>query len=328
MNQSKNSLRGYRFTSGGGCEPIKEIGDLALIHNSTTRFIWIDLSSCPEGETERILKSEFKWHPTVLQHFRERSSRPRIAPYDGYSHITFHALRSGITGLNRALTLEIDSVLGSNYLVTVHTEYSPDLDEVFHQIPHASASLRGPDAVLHYLIQTMIDRYIPTVDALDAKLTALEQDALYRAHPPLLAKIVMARDEVLELKHALAPQVQILVELSTESTEEIRSDTRNYFRISEQRLRQIMDDLVVYKEVAQNALELYQSSITHRTNEIIRLLTVISTPLLVLTFLTGVYGMNVPLPGAHSPYAFVWICGVSVSLFIAMVYYFRKKKWF
>jgi magnesium transporter len=181
---------------------------------------------------------------------------------------------------------------------------------------------------LHRLVATMVDRYIPVVDAIDGQLTKLEQDALYRANPPLLEKIVLARDEVLGLKHVLVPQVQILQEISDADFAGIRTENKAYFRNSEQRLRHLIDDIAVYQEVARNALDLYQSSMTHRTNEIMRLLTVVSIPLMVLSFLTGLYGMNVPIPLADHKHAFATICAISVTVFVVMMIYFRRRKWF
>ena len=86
--------------------------------------------------------------------------------------------------------------------------------------------------------------------------------------------------------------------------------------------------IAIHGEVVQNSLELYRSAITHKTNETIRVLTVVSTPLLVLTFLTGLYGMNVPLPFAHSERAFLGIAAVSAALFLGMLAWFRRKRWF
>jgi magnesium transporter len=144
----------------------------------------------------------------------------------------------------------------------------------------------------------------------------------------LLETIVLARDEVLGLKHVLVPQVQILQELSEYSFAGVKPDNRAYFRNSEQRLRHLLDDIAVYQEIARNAFELYQASITYRTNETMRVLTVISVPLMVIAFITGLYGMNVPIPMAHHAHAFSTILALSAAVFIGMMLYFRKRKWF
>jgi magnesium transporter len=325
----RHTLRGYWVLEDGTCEAVKDLTALELRGGAGRRFLWLDFRGRPDDEEERLLRTHFAWHPTIAHHFKSRSSRPRIDDYDGYTHMTLHALRSGFLPTDRRLTLELEVVLGADYLVTVHESSTPpDVDEVFQTLPDKTAGLRTPDLLLHRLVSTMVERYIPVVDAIDGRLSALEQDALYRAHPKLLEKIVVARDEVLGLKHVLAPQVQILQEISDFEYAGVRPENRAYFRNAEQRLRYLLDDIAVYQEIARNAFELYQSSITYRTNEVIRTLTVISVPLMVVAFITGLYGMNVPLPLEGHPHAFAVICTISGGIFLAMMIYFRRRHWF
>lgn|GEM_PF-2491820 len=322
-------LRGYVVFDDGKCETVTDLLSIDRRKESGVRYVWLDFKGCPDEATENALKAKLGWHPSVMQHFRIRSSRPRIDDYEGYTHVTLHALRSGFMPTDRRLTLELEVVVGSDYLVTIHeTSTPPDVDEVYQKLTLSSPPIKSPDQLLHRLVTTMVDRYIPVVDAIESRLSHLEQEALYRANPPLLEKIVIARDEVLNLKHVLTPQVQILQEISDGDYAGFKPENRAYFRNSEQRLRHLLDDIAVYQEVARNALDLYQSSMTHRTNEIVRVLTVISIPLMVLSFLTGLYGMNVPIPLAGRHHAFVIICFLSALIFIGMLIYFKRRKWF
>ncbi len=328
-NVGRSSIRGYLVFEDGHCEPISDCSALLRRGEAGLRFLWLDFKGCPNGEDEVRLKAAFAWHPTVMQRFRARSSRPRIDDYEGYTHVTLHALRSGFAPADRHLTLELDAVLGPDYLITVHESSTPpDLDEVYQTLPEKSQTLRSPDMVLHRLVYTMVDRYIPVVDAIDGRLSELEQEALYRPRPALLEKIVLARDDVLRFKHVLIPQVQILNEFAETELAGVRPDNRAYFRNSEQRMRHLLDDLAIYQEVARNALDLYQSAVQYRTNEIIRALTVVSIPLMVISLVTGLYGMNVPIPFANFPHSFGIISVLSAAMFLGMMIYFKKRDWF
>ncbi len=314
-------IRGFTFPQGGPPVFLASLpaADPAL---AAGQPVWLDVEGDP-AEAENWLRARLGWHPIVLQNIRQVVSRARLTPFDDHTHLAF-VVRAPIG--EGGDDTEIDAVLGEKYLVTFHARPLAAIDALLEELPAAKAH-RSPDIVLYRLVSAAVEAEAPRVESLEDVLAELEQDALARPRPDLLEEIVATRDALYAVHLSLAPQQQMLRELASGSRF-VTPYARPFFRSLENRLRGLIDDVAIYREVAQNALELYRSSITHKTNETIRVLTVLSTPLLVLSFITGLYGMNVGLPYAETSNAFAVIFGVSGAVFLAMLAWFKKRQWF
>lgn len=286
------------------------------------RPFWLDVEGDP-GHVENWLRERLGWHPIVFHNVRQTTARARLTPFDDYTHIAFIVPPSG----EQEEGTEIDAVLGEGYLVTFHSRPLELAEMLLSELP-GSRAMRSPDVLLYRLIAGAVESAAPRIESLDAALTGLEEEALRRPHRGLLEEIVTARDTLYQLHLSLAPQQQVIRDLASGGARFVTPYARPFFRSAENRLRGLVDDIAIYREIAQNALELYRSSITHKTNETIRILTVVSTPLLVITFFTSLYGMNVRLPFAGDARAFAGIMGVSAAVFLGMLYWFRKRRWF
>jgi magnesium transporter len=320
-------LRGFAFTPEAPPRPLNSLDEM-LGATAEKRFVWLDAEGEPGPETEAWLKEHLDWHPIVLQNIRQESARARLTPFEDYTHLAFTARVPASGEGDAAEKTEIDAILGPGYLMTFHACPIPAVEALLADIPGWKTPPRSPDLLLYRLIAAAVDVLEPEVENLDAALAGLEDEALYEPRPDLLDRIVVTRDALYLLHLSLAPQLQVVHDLTSGASRFVTPYARPFFRSLENRLRGLIDDIAIYREVAQNALELYRSTITHKTNETIRILTVVSTPLLVLTFLTGLYGMNVPLPFAQSPRAFLGIAGISAAVFLGMLAWFRRKRWF
>lgn len=319
-----DSLRPRGFVFAPGKPPTPVDGWDALEANpSEKRFVWIDAEGEPGPALEELLQHRLDWHPIVVQNIRQSSSRARLTPFEDYTHLVFFDPVAGDES-----PAEIDAVLGPGYLVTFHPRPSPTVDRLLAEIPGFKGPPKSPDLVLHRLIFSAVEAAAPRVDSMDEALAALEEEALDHSHPDLLERIVAVRDALFLQQLWLAPQLQMLHDITSGASRFVTPYARPFFRSTENRLRGLIDDIAVYKEVAQNTLELYRSAITHKTNETIRLLTVVSTPLLVLSFLTGLYGMNVRLPFAEHAHAFTAVAALCALIFLGMLAWFRKRDWF
>lgn len=290
-------------------------------------YVWIDAQGELDPETEAWLKARLDWHPIVLQNIKQASSRARLTPFDDYTHLSFLA-RSADAGITAASAREVDAILSGGYLITFHRDPLPVVESLLTEIPGLKSLPKSPDLLLYRMVADAVDAASPEVETLDEALTDLEDEALKNSRPDLLDRIVVTRDALYVLHLSLTPQLQMLHDITSGASRFITPYARPFFRSLENRLRGLIDDIGIYREVVQNTLELYRSSITHKTNETIRVLTVVSTPLLVLTFITGLYGMNVELPLSHYPHAFAVLAGASVVTFLGMLVWFRRRNWF
>ena len=224
-------------------------------------------------------------------------------------------------------TIEIDVVIAKTYLVTYHKHTVQSIEATLEALESGHLSV-GPDELLYHIVSHLIDKYVPAIEDKKDLITALEEEALYAPSPNLLERIVFLRDEIIELGLGLAPQQMILTQMATGVCRHIRPFIRPYYRDAESRMRNLIDEQNSYKEILANTLELYRSAMSSRTNDTMKVLTAMSALFLPLTFLTGLFGMNVTLPLTSHHYAFFWIISLCVGSFVAMMAYFKLKSWF
>ena len=187
----------------------------------------------------------------------------------------------------------------------------------------------GPDEVLYHIVSHLLDKYVPAVEEKKDLIATLEEEALLRPGNDLLERIVYIRDELIDLGLALSPQHLILAQLGSGVCRHVRPFIRPYFRDAENRLKNLIDEQNSYKEVVSNSLELYRSAMSSRTNDAMKVLTALSALFLPLTFLTGLFGMNVHLPiQVENHMTFVWIVVGCATSFFGMLAFFRARNWF
>jgi magnesium transporter len=280
------------------------------------------LSQEVESELTRVLG----WHPIVLENFHLSSSRPKLINFDHYSQITLHALNLG-SSKEEGHTIEIDIVLAKTYLVTYHKHSVQSIEDTLEDLKTGRLSV-GPDELLYQIVSNLLDKYAPTIEDKKDLITALEEEALYSPEPDLLERIVYLRDEIIEISLALSPQQMILTQLGSGGCRHIRPFIRPYYHDAENRIHNLIETQNSYKEILANTLELYRSAMSSRTNNTMKVLTAMSAMFLPLTFLTGLFGMNVHLPLSTHHHAFLWIISLCAASFITMMAYFKIKSWF
>ena len=293
---------------------------------SIFQLLWIDIEGDLTSEAEAELTRLLSWHPIVLENFRLASSRPKLINFDRYSQVTFHALNLGVPR-EESRTIEIDFVLAKSYLVTFHRLPVLSIESALQDL-EAGMLRVSPDELLYNIVTNLIDKYVPALESKKDLITVLEEEALYAPSSDLLERIVFLRDEIIELGLALSPQQTILTQMATGVCRHIRPFIRPYFRDAENRMRNLIDEQNSYKEILANTLELYRSAMSSRTNDTMKVLTAMSAMFLPLTFLTGLFGMNVRLPLTSHHHAFLAIISLCVVTFITMMAYFKIKSWF
>lgn len=324
---SSPRVRGYAFEPDIPPRVLNTLEELRE-EGPGKKFVWLDVEGPLDPAAETGLKERLDWHPIVLQNIRQSSTRARLTPFENYTHLSFGAVVHEDDGEGPARSVEVDAVIGEGYLVTFHQEPLPLMDQLHAGMPAQRKSPRSPDLLLYQVVAAGIESAAPELESLDDALAELEHEALNVSSPDLLDRIVETRDALYLLHLSLAPQIQMLHDVTSGACRFVTPYARPFFRSLENRLRGLIEEIAIHREVVQNTLELYRSTITQTTNETIRILTVISTPLLVLTFVTGLYGMNVSLPFSHSPRAFFVLLGISLAFFLGMLVWFRWRKWF
>ncbi len=321
-------IRGFILKDDKTSFPITGLAAFDALSQAETQFLWVDIFGDLPAEAEALFSDNLGWHPIVIKNLRENSSRPKLINFDSYSQITLHALNLLAIHQKDESTIEIDIVISKNLLLTYHKFPVLGIDETLSQFESRKQEWGGADALFYQIISSLIEKYVPEVADKEGLVAALQQEALFDPKNELLERIVLMRDELIELGRALVPQQLIVAQMASGSCSYIGPFIRPYFRDAENQFRSLIDDVQSFKEVMTNSLELYRSAMSSKTNDVMKIFTAISTLLLPLTFITGLYGMNVHIPLADHPHMFNTILIICAGIFIGMLYYFRSRKWF
>jgi magnesium transporter len=275
------------------------------------KITWTNIEG-PSLEDIEVLKRNFNFHPLNLEDCL-RLERPKIDEYDDHLFIVMH-LPVFDEGQRISRASEVDFFIGANYLVTVHEGI---LKPIYHDCQRyeqtrAKHMGRGASRLLYDVIDTLVDYCFPILDRVDHNLHAIEDEMFTADMRHIVEEISIARRDIIALRRIIKPQIAIVTNLE-------RKD-RSF-------LNKAWDILEDYREVIEGLSETSDSVSSYRINEVMRILTVISVIMLPLSLISGIYGMNVLLPMAQSPFAVLAILGLMVAIAGGMLLYFKHRKW-
>jgi magnesium transporter len=291
--------------------------------------VWVDLEAPTEADYA-WLGERFQFHPLALEDCRHGVQRPKIDEYTDYLFFVFHA----VTGfeLDRSLRLdfvELDGFLATRYLVTVHDEPLSIVTQVRARVAaNPSLLARGTDDLFYTLLDAAVDLYFPLLDQLDSSIDHLEQEIFVHPTRDTLLEVFNLRKAILKLRRFAWPQRDTLSLLAHREHKAIDERTRYYLRDVVDHLIRITDALDAYRDVVSGAADTYISQVSQRTNDTIKVLSIIATIMLPLSFIAGLYGMNFEhLPGASHPWGFQIILGAMGLFVLVLLGIFRWRRW-
>jgi magnesium transporter len=294
---------------------------------SSVVTLWIDLSA-PTDDDLRILSDVFRFHPLSVDDARSALQYPKVEPYPGYLYLVLHGMDL-TKGKKHFATRDVDFFLGRNYLVTVHDGLSRSigrLRELCDQ--HERILSEGPVALLHRIVDTMVDNYRPAIDDLESRLDQLEQMA-FKGHTDIIRHVLKLKRELSTLRRVILPQRDVIGRLARREFALISDEMAFRFRDVYDHMARYADEAIMFQERVTGIHELNLATISNRLNQVMKVLTVMSTIFLPLTVLTGMWGMNIDLP--HFPGGpasqFWWIAGVMSVVIVVMLAVFRRLNW-
>lgn len=293
------------------------------------KMIWIELEAhCKEAD--EILTEVIDVHPLTIEDIWGQLAQPKLEDYRKYLYIIIHGIKGRAKG--GFDLVELDVIIGRTFLIThdPHGAIAKEIREEIARDPHLL--MKGPAWLAHSILDTAVDNYLPIVDELDTDLEELSDDALTRAGTPrgpaVMKRILKFKRLLQDLRRMSIHQREILLRLSRGDFDEIPRDTVPFYRDVYDHFLRINDTIEGYRDLVSGALEAYLSVQANRMNEVMKTLTMISTVMLPLTFIAGLYGMNFE----HMP-ELKWVLGYPFSLVIMAVIatgilmWFRQKGW-
>ncbi|MBL0216560.1 MAG: magnesium/cobalt transporter CorA [Myxococcales bacterium] len=291
--------------------------------------IWIDLER-ESPEANELLKDVLKLHPLTIEDVWGPRSQPKIDDFDEYLYVIIHGI--GARKKDKLELVEIDIVIGDNWLVS-HDRDGLISDDVGTELDHSPRLIqKGIPWLAHALLDRAVDRYLPVIDQLDREIEQLEVDVLSKAGTPkgkkVLARILAFKRTLQDLRRMSIHQREILLRLSRGDFGEIPAEAIPFYRDVYDHFLRIGDITEGYRDLVTSALDAYLSVQSNRMNEVMKTLTLISTIMLPLTFIAGVYGMNFDnMPELHWWWGYPFALALMTSVGIGILMYFRYKGW-
>ena len=312
---------------GGKTEQVPSI-DRAWLEPESSVYLWVDLAA-PSIPESLILSDTFRFHPLSVEDAMSAVQFPKIEAYDGYLYIVLHGIE--IQAAEHCFgTHDVDFFLGPTYLVTVHDGDARSIADLRdHVTRNPKIMSEGPVALFHRIVDAMVDHYRPEVEKLEERLDELEEAIFEDPKPALARQILDEKREVASLRRIITPQRDVIARLARRDYADISPEMSFRFRDIYDHLVRIADDALVFQDRITGMLDAHLSNVSNRLNEVMKVLTVVSTIFMPLTLLTGAFGMNVPLPRFPGSDAaqFWWLSGISGAVIVVMLAFFRRKRW-
>lgn len=295
--------------------------------------VWIDVEGLGDAEIIRALGELLGLHRLALEDVLNVHQRSKLEQYPGYYFIVAHMARLG----ERVETEQLSLFLGKNFVLTFQEGKPGDsLEPIRERIRNQHSRIRetGLDYLAYALLDAVVDGYFPILERYGEQLESLEDEIVTRPSGDIVARIHEIRRTLLILRRAIWPQRETFNALLREETPLVTSETRLHLRDCYDHTVQLIDLIETYRELGADLTDVYLSSISNRTNEIMRVLTVIATIFIPLTFIAGVYGMNFnPNASPWNMPELNWAWGYPFALLFmsavaaAQLVFFRRKGW-
>ena len=310
------------------CVPSLDPATLAPDSDAT---VWVDLAD-PTDDELRLLADAFHFHPLAVEDAVAKLHHPKIETYDGYLYLILHGIDYQRSRAEQSfLTHDTDFFLGPNYLVTVHDGKTRSIAGVQEVCGRNDQVLgEGPGALMHRIVDRMVDNYRPEIDQLEQWLDELEAEVFDAPKKETLREILSVKHDVTALRRIATPQRDAVARLARREYPKISEELAYRFRDVYDNLVRIADESLIFQDRITSLLDAHYSNVSNRLNEIMRVLTVLTVIVAPLTLVAGIYGMNMHLPGINdptNPRPFWWLMAGMAATVVGMLIFFRRRKW-
>ena len=311
-----------------------------LSHLDNQHVTWINIDGLGDIEVLRVLGSQFNLHPLALEDVLDTTQRPKVEQYDNYLFIVVHMLY--LDRGNELCGEQVSMFLGKHFLITLQEEAEFDVFEpVRARIRNPNGTIRkmGPDYLAYALLDSIVDHYYPVLENVGAKIDLIEEGLVeLRPGTSPVGELHGHKRALTRVRRFIWPVRDLISSLMHDEGGLVTKGTKVYLRDCYDHTVQLMDLVESYRDVLSGLIELYLSAVGIRTNEIMRVLTVISSIFIPLTFIAGVYGMNFAhevdgkklpwnMPELFHPYGYMACLLFMLGVAIFQVFYFKKRRW-
>lgn len=315
----------YR-NQAGATQCVDQIDRAWLVPGSGV-WVWVDLAN-PTPEEAHILSEVFKFHDLAIEDALSSIHHPKVESYGDYLYLILHGIDFR-EAEHCFKTQDVDFFLGEQFLVTIHPGHSRTLGEVRDVCARNNRALgEGPAALLHRIVDAMVDHYRPEIDKLNERLDHLEDQIFENPNPRFARQILDFKADVSSLRRVVLPQRDAVGRLARREFPIISEQLSYRFRDVHDHLVRLVDEALFFQDRVTSLLDAHLSLVSNQMNAVMKVLTIIATVFMPLTVLTGMWGMNVTIP--HFPGGpdaqFWWVAVLMLMVGVVLLWYFRRQK--
>ena len=304
--------------------------DECLLVRNKPGVTWIKVDGIHAVENLQKLGDCFNLHPLVMEDILNTDQRPKIEDFDDYVYIVLRMINYSEDEDNELSSEQISLILGSNFLISFQEGDGAAFAPILERLRTSKGRIRktGADYLAYTLMDLIVDNYFVVLEKFGETLEYLEEEVVKRPTPETLQDIHRFKYDMIMLRKSVWPLREVIARLERPESDLIQESTGIYFKDVYDHTIIAIDNIETYRDILSGMLDIYLSSISNRLNEVMKVLTVIATIFMPLTFLAGVWGMNFKyMPELRWPWGYPAALGLMLVIALSMVRYFRKKKW-
>lgn len=323
------AIGGTRFAPGGPLEQ-RDLGvEDVRAFLAPGGVTWLDVNGVHDLDLVRRIGADFGLHPLLLEDLVNTTQRPKGEDYgDHYFLVLRMILENPAT---QAIEMEqVSIVLGPGWVITFQEREDDTFDPVRKRLTLPESRVRhgGADYLMYALVDTVVDNYLQVVEGLGNRIQEIEPEIIVNPDEETLAELYAIKRALVTLRRFVGPARDAVAQLRRADTTLVQQGTRLFWRDVEDHLTRVVETIDLYREMLQGMVDAYLSALSNRMNDVMRVLTVIATIFIPLTFLVGVYGMNFQyMPELAWPWAYPAMWAVMVAVGAGLLIFFRRRDW-
>lgn len=318
----------YLPPQGKKPDRVSDIDQIVGLYGQRQGLLWIDLEDPSEAETD-LLADRLGLHAVAVRACREVTSQPLVHNYDDYLFTVMHAVDLGSRGQGVA-TLEVDIFWGRHFVLTYHDDPIRAITEVKESCAANGSALmaRGSDFLLHAILDEIIDNFTPTIERIDGLIEECEKEIFEKPGNAVLQRLMDLRRSAAYLIRIATAQRDVVGRVVRGEFPQVTKQALAYWRDAYDHLVRMVQAIEAQRDLVVSARDAYLSVVSNRLNEVMKVLTIIATIFIPITFIAGLYGMNFEwMPELHQRWGYPAALAAMASVVVGLLIYFRRKRW-
>lgn len=296
---------------------------------------WLNIDGIHKVESIRQIGDAFGIHPLVLEDIVNTGQRPKLENFENHMFVVSKMLYYDAK-INEVTAEHVSFIIGPNTVISFQERQGDVFEPVRQRLRKARGRIRkmGADYLFYSLLDAVVDNYFGVLEGLGEQIEVLEDDMVESPRPETLQAIHRLKREMIFLRKSIWPLREVVNSLIREETPLIQKSTVVYLRDVYDHTIQVIETTESLRDMVAGMQDLYLSSVSNKMNEVMKLLTIIATIFIPLTFIAGIYGMNFNaaispfnMPELNLPFGYLIVWGVMILVALVMVIYFRRKRW-